>query len=305
MPLSLPCPAKINLFLEVRGKRPDGFHELGTLFQAVETGDTLHAAPLESPDRDVVLDGAEGLTANPEDNLIVRAARLLQNRYADRIPQGFGIRFTLEKRLPSGAGLGGGSSDAATALRLTNTIWRLDLTPAELRILGAELGSDVPFFLSTPTAYGESRGEALAAAPPPRPFHVLIATPHCHVDTAGAYRLLAEYRTRVDGGIFGSRWEAFRREYPGHAENAEFYRNLHNDFEAPVLEAYPEIGEIRKILIEYSPVKAMLSGSGASVFALFSDEKSALAAQAAAAPRCRFAVVTRFWGQGSEIEGFF
>jgi 4-diphosphocytidyl-2-C-methyl-D-erythritol kinase len=303
--LSLPCPAKINLFLEVRGKRADGFHELGTLFQAVESGDTLSAEPQDSSVGAIVLTGAEGVTENPEDNLIVRAARLLQNRYSDRIPKNVGIRFTLDKHLPSGAGLGGGSSDAATALRLANVVWGLDLTPLELRTLGAELGSDVPFFLSTPTAYGEARGEALTPAPSPHPFHVLIATPHCHVETAGAYRLLAEHRQRVSGDAFGSRWESFRREYALHAGDAEFYRSLHNDFEAPVLAKYPEIQKIHDILVEHSPVKTMLSGSGASVFSLFLDEKAVKDAWMNVAPDCRFSVVTGFWRQGSENGGFF
>ena len=230
--LSLPCPAKINLFLEIRGKRADGFHELGTLFQALETGDTLAAEPWDT----LEIAGAEGVTAKPEDNLILRAARLLKNHYADRFKTGStsetkpGIRFTLTKRLPMGAGLGGGSSDAATALRLANSIWKLGVPDVELRALGAQLGSDVAFFLSSPTAFAEGRGEVLTPAPAPYPFHVVIATPNCHVDTAWAYKELA---TSL-GGKYGTRWPDFRGRFERDSQNPELCRELHNDFEAPI-----------------------------------------------------------------------
>src|SRR5438105_3489058 len=109
-PATLPCPAKINLFLEVRGKRPDGYHELGTLFQALEFGDTLSAEP---GDRIEVFSDVE-IPGRAEDNLIYRAASLLKARHAHRMKPEQGIRFTLRKRVPTGAGLGGGSSDAAS-----------------------------------------------------------------------------------------------------------------------------------------------------------------------------------------------
>jgi 4-diphosphocytidyl-2-C-methyl-D-erythritol kinase len=290
--LALPCPAKINLFLEVRGVRPDGFHELGTLFAAVETGDTLHAEPWDS----IVLTGAEHLTANPEDNLVARAARLLKSRHPDRVSSDTGIRFKLEKRLPSGAGLGGGSSDAASALQLANTVWRLGLSREELRGLSAELGSDVPFFLSTPAAYAEGRGEVLTPAPSPHPFHVVIATPHCHVETAGAYRLLARHREKFHDEGSSNLWENFRREYALHSRKSAFYKNLHNDFEDAVMAQFPEIRKIQEILVRHSPVKTMLSGSGASVFSLFLEENTARAAVAEVGPFCRFSSLTRFVG---------
>ena len=285
---SLPCPAKINLFLEVRGRRADGFHELGTLFQALETGDTLSAEPSDA----LEIAGAEGVTADPDDNLILRAARLLQKRYAERFPSGIpaGIRFALEKNLPMGAGLGGGSSDAATALRLANELWNLGATPAELRALGADLGSDVPFFLGTPTAFAEGRGEELTPAPAPYPFHVVIATPHCHIETAGAYRTLAASL----GGKFGSRWPDFRARFEQDSQNPELYRELFNDFEVPIAAEFPEIRAIRALLNAFEPEKAMLTGSGASLFALFRREDRARECLAETAPHCRFSVLTRF-----------
>lgn len=284
--LSLPCPAKINLFLEVRGKRADGFHEIGTLFQAVQAGDMLHAEPWDS----LALAGAEGLTENPDDNLVLKAARLLRARHGAALPKDAGLRFALEKRVPAGAGLGGGSSDAAAALRLANALWKLGLSDAALRALGAELGSDVPFFLSTSTAFGEGRGEVLSAAPAPLPFHVVIATPRCHVNTGWAYGELA----RLRGGAFGDAWPAFRARYAANPADPSIYRDIHNDFEDPVLGHHPEIREVRDALRSFDPVKAMLSGSGASVFALFADAARADAAKAAVEAACRWAVRTRF-----------
>ncbi|HEX2612783.1 MAG TPA: 4-(cytidine 5'-diphospho)-2-C-methyl-D-erythritol kinase [Fibrobacteria bacterium] len=284
--LSLSCPAKINLFLEVRGKRADGFHEIGTLFQAVEAGDTLAAEPWDS----LVLAGAEGVTENPDDNLVLKAARLLRDSFPDRVATNAGIRFALEKRVPAGAGLGGGSSDAAAALRLANAVWKAGLGDDALRALAAELGSDVPFFLSSATAFGESRGEALTPAPAPHPFHVVIATPRCHVNTGWAYGELS----RLRGGRFGAAWLAFKARYAANPRDPSLYASLHNDFEEPVMGEYSEIRDLRDALRAHAPVAAMLSGSGASVFALFTDEAAAEAAKRAVAPMCRYAIRTRF-----------
>ena len=289
MLLTLPCPAKINLFLEVRGRRADRFHELGTLFAALETGETLSAEPWDR----LELVGADGVTADPGDNLILRAANLLQERMASRLggsDAARGIRFSIEKKLPMGAGLGGGSSDAATALRLANQIWNLGATDAELQAIGGEIGSDVAFFLSAPAAYGEGRGEILTPAPAPYPFYVVIATPQCHVETGWAYKTLA---ASLDGK-YGARWPDFKARFDRDAQNPELYRDLFNDFEAPIAAHFPKIRAVRERLEAFAPEKAMLTGSGASLFALFRDETRAKEALAETAPFCRFSVMTRF-----------
>jgi 4-diphosphocytidyl-2-C-methyl-D-erythritol kinase len=193
-----------------------------------------------------------------------------------------------------GAGLGGGSSDAASALRLANEIWSIGATTAELRALGAELGSDVPFFLGTPTAFAEGRGEELTPAPALYPFHVVVATPRCHVETAGAYRALAEYRAASLGGKYGNRWPDFRGKFERDPQNPEIYRDLFNDFEAPIVAAYPEIQAVRDLLNTFEPEKAMLTGSGASLFALFRQEDRARECLAEIAAHCRFSTLTRF-----------
>jgi 4-diphosphocytidyl-2-C-methyl-D-erythritol kinase len=282
---TLTCPAKLNLFLEISGKRTDGYHELGTLFQAVEFGDTLYADPWDC----IAITGDAAIPGPVEDNLIYKAAELLRTRYADRIPLGKGIRFTLEKRIPMGAGLGGGSSDAAAALRLANQIWEVGLSHEELRTLAPELGSDVAFFLFQPTAFAEGRGEVLSPAPRPFPFHIVLATPHCHVETAWAYR-------KFSGQPFGRQWQNFKAEYAASSQTASFYSRLHNDFEEGVTGHFEEIRFVRNILKSFDPTKAMLTGSGSSLFALFRDLPQAQACLAEVAPHCRFSTITRFQG---------
>ncbi len=280
--VSLACPGKINLFLEVGDKRPDGYHDIGTLFQAVACADRLTAEPWE----DMALVCPEGVTADPEQNLVLKAARLLKAALPDRVDAGAGIRFTLEKDLPSGAGLGGGSSDAAAALLLCDRLWGLSLGPAGLMPYAARLGSDVPFFLLGDTQFGEGRGEVLQPAPDPYPFHVVIGTPRCHVDTGWAYAHLDADRRR--------RWSKFKALYVTFLEDPAFYRVLHNDFEAPIARHFPPIRELLEAMARFEPAKAMLSGSGASVFALFTDRGQAEACLAAIRPACRFATLTGF-----------
>ncbi len=277
------CPAKLNLFLEIRRKREDGYHELGTLFQALEFGDTLSAEPW---DRIEVVSDRE-IPGRAEDNLVYKAAQLLHSHYPDRLKPHDGIRFSLSKRIPTGAGLGGGSSDAATALRLANAIWRLNLSNEELRRLAPQLGADVAFFLFQPTAFAEGRGEALSPAPDPFPFHVVIATPRCHVETAWAYQ-------QLHGKPFGNHWQTFKQLYAGQANHPEFYSGLHNDFEAPISAHFKEIRQVQEILNAFCPVKTLLTGSGASLFALFQDEKTAQNCLEQVENHCRFSTLTRF-----------
>jgi len=287
LPTVLPCPAKINLFLEVRGKRPDGYHELGTLFQALEFGDTLTAELWSGIE---VLCDAE-IPGRPEDNLVYKAAALVRKRYSHKLKSERGIRFSLRKRIPTGAGLGGGSSDAASALRLASTLWNLNLSPQELRDIAPELGADVAFFLFGSSAFAEGRGEVLSAAPQPFPFHVVVATPPCHIDTAWAYQQL---RGNPSGDEREMEWKRFKLRYASEAGNKDFYAALHNDFEEPIAAHFPQIHQIREILTSFSPEKALLTGSGASLFALFQEESKARECLNAVAPHCRFSALTRF-----------
>lgn len=279
---SLPCHAKINLFLEIHDRRPDGYHDLGTLFQTVAVADTLTAEPWDSLD----LACPEGITADPSQNLVLKAARLVKERFADRIDSRAGIRFTLDKVLPMGAGLGGGSSNAAAALLLCSRIWKLGLSPEQLLPYAARLGADVPYFLLGDARFGEGKGEKLAAAPDPFPFHVVIATPKCHVDTAWAYGRLDPDRKR--------QWARFKALYVTFFEDPDFYRVLHNDFQAPIARELAPVRELAESMARFSPVKAMLSGSGASVFGLFTDKGKAEECLAEVKAASRFAVLTEF-----------
>jgi 4-diphosphocytidyl-2-C-methyl-D-erythritol kinase len=280
--VSLPCHGKINLFLEVQDKRADGYHNLGTLFHTVGCSDTLTAEPWDSVD----LSCPDGITADKEQNLVVKAARLLKETYAARVPAKQGIRFTLEKNLPTGAGLGGGSSNAAAALLLCNRLWNLRLEEHELIPVAARLGADVPFFLAGGSAFGEGKGEILKPAPSPFPFHIVIGTPRCRVETAWAYGNLDAERKR--------NWSRFKALYLNFFEEWEFYRMLQNDFEAPMARHFEPIAALAAAMREFSPVKTLLCGSGASVFSLFREKADAEKCHAAIQGDCRFSCVTEF-----------
>src|SRR5438105_1700737 len=167
-----PAPAKLNLFLHVVGRRPDGYHLLQSVFQLIDRSDTLHF-DLRDDERIVRTTDVPGVPE--EQDLIVRALRALQAAYQrrhGRLPPG--IDVAVEKRLPMGGGLGGGSSDAATALMAANHLWQAGLTDAELIALGLPLGADIPFFLFGETAFAEGVGEALQAVPGPECWYVVI-----------------------------------------------------------------------------------------------------------------------------------
>ncbi|MEO6096395.1 MAG: 4-(cytidine 5'-diphospho)-2-C-methyl-D-erythritol kinase [Fibrobacteria bacterium] len=279
---TVPCFGKINLFLEIQDKRPDGYHNLGTLFQTVDCGDRLSAEPAEI----LSLAGAEGITTTPDDNLVIKAAKLLRDSFPDRVKADAGIKFSLAKILPTGAGLGGGSSNAAAALQLCNRIWAMKLTNADLLPLAARLGADVPFFLFGGCYFGEGKGEILQPAPDPYPFHVVIGTPQCRVETGWAYGQLDPERKRD--------WSRFKALYVTYFEDWEFYQVLRNDFDAPMRRRFPEIADLADRMSEFNPVKTLLSGSGASVFSLFRERPKAESCLAEIQSVCRFSCLAEF-----------
>jgi 4-diphosphocytidyl-2-C-methyl-D-erythritol kinase len=171
--LSLLSPAKLNLFLHITGRRPDGYHQLQTLFQLLDWGDQLHFSTNNSGT--INLDSAD-LDIPVEENLIVRAARLLQTGQ-------LGVDITLDKHIPTGGGLGGGSSNAATTLLALNHLWHRGLSQTELQALGASLGADVPVFVGGHTAWAEGIGEILTPVELPQSWFLILA-PDCHVSTA-------------------------------------------------------------------------------------------------------------------------
>ena len=247
--LTLPAPAKINLFLHITGRRSDGYHELQTLFQLLDYGDELDF--LKTDDGKITLTCQDETLGSPEDNLVTRAARLLQQHTRTQC----GAEITLRKKLPAGAGLGGGSSDAATTLLGLNHLWQTQLSLSELATLGLTLGADVPVFVQGHSAWAEGIGETLTPVTLPEPFFVVLS-PACHVNT---------------GEIF-SHQQLTRDSSP--IKMAAFLAGQsRNDCETLVRRLYPEVDAAIKWLSQFGP--ARLTGTGSSLFAPMPSEQAA------------------------------
>ena len=249
LPEVYPAPAKLNLFLHVTGRRPDGYHELQTIFRFIDRADTLRFEVRS----DGVVRRVTGPSDVPEDqDLVVRAARLLQSRCGS----GAGVDIHLDKRLPMGGGVGGGSSDAATTLIALNRLWGLGLHRGELQALGLQLGADVPVFVFGRNAFAEGVGEKLQPIDLPQAWYVVLVPP-VHVSTAS---------------VFGHP-ELTRNSDP--LKLAAFFSGTtRNDLEGVVRRLHPEVNQALHWLSAFGD--ARMSGSGASVFCGFSSEAQAL-----------------------------
>jgi 4-diphosphocytidyl-2-C-methyl-D-erythritol kinase len=253
--------AKINLGLRILGKRPDGFHDLQTIFHRVNLYDTIR---LERTDGGITLESNRGDIPRDRSNLCVRAAEMVL-----RGTNGQGVHIDLQKRIPAGAGLGGGSSNAASVLRALPRLLGLDIPEDEVQEIAAMLGSDVPFFLHDGSAQAGGRGEILEYFPYSCPWWIVLVIPDVHVSTAWAY---ARLRLRIHPELQDLRTALLRAE--DHADALDFV--MHNDLEDPVLEAYPVIGRIKERLREGGARGVLMSGSGSAVFGVFDDEQAAL-----------------------------
>lgn len=253
---SLPSPAKINRFLHIVGRRQDGYHLLQTLFQYLDYGDLLHFE--QRHDNQIVLKPAEALGIIQTENLIYRAAAAL--RQAAQIDKGVTIHW--EKQLPLGAGLGGGSSNAATCLFALNWLWQLNWSQPQLMDLGASLGADIPFFLYGHTALGEGIGELLTAVSLPETWF-LVVTPPCQVVSAKMYA-----QPDLTRNTPTLRIDTLVRD-----ETDLNLSGLGNDFEPVVRRLFPEVDNALKWLSNYGD--ARLSGSGASAFVCFNSQAQA------------------------------
>jgi 4-diphosphocytidyl-2C-methyl-D-erythritol kinase len=250
------CPAKVNLSLHVAGRRGDGYHEIVTLLQAIDLCDVIEGESAE----DLVLAIPGGSVPADERNLIVNAARLLQSRCAPA--RGRGARLRLEKTIPVGGGLGGGSSDAAGTLLLLNALWGLQLDPATLSTLAADLGSDVPFFLVGGTALGTGRGTTIAPLPSISERAVLLGIPPFALSTPEVYRALDAPLT-ADGADV-----TVPRLFVKFAEGNDFAL-ARNDLEAAAFRLRGELAIFRDALSRSGAEVALVSGSGSTVFGLF------------------------------------
>lgn len=253
--------AKINFGLRILGKRPDGFHELQTVFHRVNLHDTIR---FERCNGGVSLDTDRADIPRDRSNLCIRAAETVLHDTPD-----IGVHMELQKRIPAGAGLGGGSSNAATVLRTLPRLFGLDIPEEELHEMAASLGSDVPFFLHEGSALARGRGELLDHFSWSCPWWILLVVPDVHVSTAWAYARLRLQRHPNQLDLRSALMRA--QDLPEALETL-----LHNDFEDAVMEAHPAIRRVKERLLEGGAVGALMSGSGAAVFGLFRDEQTAL-----------------------------
>jgi 4-diphosphocytidyl-2-C-methyl-D-erythritol kinase len=255
--LTFPSPAKLNLFLHVVGVRQDGYHELQTLFQFLDHGDTLSLKI--TPNSDInLLTPIAGV--HHSDNLIVKAAKLLQQHTKSQL----GAQIKITKVLPMGGGLGGGSSNAATVLLALNALWHTQLSIQQLAHLGLSLGADIPIFIHGYAAFAQGVGEQLLPAKPPENWY-LVAKPDCSISTQSVFQSadLPRNSARMLPSEFSS--------------NAEIDL-CHNDCQTMVIKHHSEVANLLACLVEYAPSR--MTGTGACVFSRFDSKIQARHVQA-------------------------
>lgn len=256
-----PAPAKLNLFLHVTGRRADGYHLLQSVFQLIDRADRLHFDLRD----DEQIRRTNDVPGVPEDqDLVVRALRLLQAEFArrhSRLPPGISVR--VDKVLPMGGGLGGGSSDAATALMAANALWDAGLGREELMALGLPLGADIPFFLFGETAFAEGVGEALQAVPGPDCWYVVIE-PGVAVPTPAIFS--APDLTRDSKPVRIA-------DFSSHTDSCSTVGFGKNDLQDVAMRLFPPVAEAVEWLSSHGD--ARMTGSGACVFCAFSSEDAA------------------------------
>ena len=258
--LRMPSHAKINLGLYVLGKRPDGYHDIWTIFQELEFHDVLYFTKRDAP---LTLTTNHPTLPVGDENLVCRAARA----FAQKTGCPTQLAIHLEKQIPLGAGLGGGSSNAAAALRGLNQLFQVGISQKELAALGATLGSDVPFFLHGGTAIGTGRGEQIEPLPDLPPCWILLINPRIHVSSAWAYKNINLKLTN-----FPTKNNVFSQQ---HNAVTDALRTLENMLEEPVISHYPIIASIKNLLLEEGAEWASMSGSGSTVFGVFKEKELA------------------------------
>ena len=251
--------AKINLGLEVLGKRPDGYHDIKTLFQWIDLHDTLAFELLETPE--IRLSGDDPSVPWDETNLVHRAARLLQERSGTRL----GAEIRVEKRIPAGRGLAGGSGDAAMTLHALDRLWDCRTSRQDLRALGATLGSDVAYFLEGGLCLGEGRGERLTPLPDLPNLSLVLALPDFPVPTAQIYANLGSASLTSDPKD---------SKISGFLEAGDF-GFLENRLEETIFSFYPQLKEYKSLFREHGAELSLVTGSGSAVYGLFRDRGAA------------------------------
>lgn len=249
-------PAKVNLFLHINNRRSDGYHSLQTVFQLLDWGDEMEFELLDPSAGVILRTPMPGVSA--DDNLILRAAALLTEQLRHRhLQPSCGVAISVRKTIPMGGGLGGGSSNAGTTLRVLNTLWQSPLSEQQLIHVALQLGADVPVFAMGRSAWAEGIGEQLQPVDLPARWYVVL-NPRCHVSTAE---------------IFAA--PELTRDTPAITMSAFFAGQIRNDLQPVVTARYPAVKRALELLEASAP--SMMTGSGACVFAAFDTEASAKA----------------------------
>ena len=265
------APAKINVILRILDRRADGLHNLWSIMQTVALEDEVQIR-LRTDRKDIRLKCDAAQLAADKSNLVYRAAA----EVLTRAQQSVGLDIELQKRIPMGAGLGGGSSDAAATIIGLNRLLQLEWSPAQMADAGQSLGSDVPFFLFAPSACVAGRGETVRPVVVEGVRWVVLVNPWFGVDTKWAYQELAATRTAVTPLSLSQR----ELDQQSRVSWTQLIATAENDFEAPVFAAHGKLREIKRRLQAHGSEIALLSGSGSTVFGVFADEARARLAQA-------------------------
>jgi 4-diphosphocytidyl-2-C-methyl-D-erythritol kinase len=262
--ISLKAPAKINLFLEILGKRDDGYHEIETVMQEIDLVDNLQ---FEEIQEGVRLNCNDKNIPSDENNLVCKAANLILNECGIKK----GVLISLEKNIPVGAGLGGGSSDAAATLKALNLLWKIGLNDAELMEFAAKLGSDIPFFIKGKTALCSGRGEKITPIEVKSEMNYLVIFPHINISTATIYRNLKIDLTKkiIDVSFFLNALK--------HPKVAGISKLLFNRLEEVIFTTYPDLLDVKKALDHFDFCGLSVSGSGSAFFGLCRDRQQAKA----------------------------
>jgi 4-diphosphocytidyl-2-C-methyl-D-erythritol kinase len=263
---TLAAAAKINLYLRILGLRGDGYHEVAMVLQSVNLRDTLHLTTQSRKDMSITCDHPQVPTDGT--NLALKAAHLLAEAFPK---QATGVHIHIEKQIPVAAGLAGGSSNGAAVLVGLNHLWGLGLTVPELQGFAAQLGSDMPFCVQGGTALGTGRGDILEPLPPVTGGAVVLAKfVNLSISTPWAYRTYRETFRHTFAEASAQESDHFVQVLASHSL-AEIAAHLHNDFEKVVLPAHPEIAQLKQGFLDQGALGSLLSGSGPTVFALYSD----------------------------------
>jgi len=256
--ITLKAPAKVNYLLDVIRRRPDGYHELRMVMQRINLCDEITLSLTDTPGITVTC-GKLGVPDGPG-NIAWKAA----NAMLELAGRSLGAEISITKNIPVAAGLGGGSSDAASVLMGMNELLQLELTDQRLMEIGVKLGADVPFFIFKKTALAEGIGEALSAMPEMPAAWILLVNPGVHVSTAWVYNNL-KLTNRSSLAKLPS--------FYGSAD--DICSIFSNDLESVTIPAFPVIAEIKASMLRYGALASMMSGSGPTVFGLFQDKQSA------------------------------